>query len=124
MSIVHNSMRSLIFSLSSSFYLQLTSQNFNSASGIPCRQLLLSLFTANCECFLPTPFEKDEQKSITTGSRTCCYKINKLAFQAIGLLILFVRNWPCLKTEILTILYHLPSHPPVVIIGSIYTHDH
>jgi hypothetical protein len=33
------------------------------------------------------PLCKDEQKSITTGSRTCCYKIYVLAFQAIGLLI-------------------------------------
>jgi hypothetical protein len=76
-----------------------------------------------CECFLPTPFGKDEQKSITTGSRTCCYKIYKLAFQAIGLLILFVRNWQCLKTKILMFLYHLSSHPQVVIICSMYTHD-
>jgi hypothetical protein len=83
-----------------------------------------SYLLVDCECLLPTPFEKDEQKSITTGYRICCYKINKLAFQAIGLLILFVRNWQCLKTEILTFLYHLPSHPQVVIIGSIYTHDH
>jgi hypothetical protein len=35
---------------------------------------------------------KDEQKGITTGSRICCYKIYKLAFQAIGLLIfLFIK---------------------------------
>jgi hypothetical protein len=27
---------------------------------------------------------------LTTGSRTCCYKIYMLAFQAIGLLILFL----------------------------------
>jgi hypothetical protein len=33
------------------------------------------------------PLCKDEQKGITTGSRTCCYKIYVLAFQAIGLLI-------------------------------------
>jgi hypothetical protein len=79
---------------------------------------------ACCECFLSTLFEKDEQKSNTTGSRICCYKIKKLAFQAIGLLILFVRNWQYLKTEILTFFYHLPSHPQIVIIGSIYIHNH
>jgi hypothetical protein len=45
-----------------------------------------------CECFLPTPFGKDKQKMLTTGSRTCCYKIYMLTFQAIGLLIFVPYN--------------------------------
>jgi hypothetical protein len=42
---------------------------------------------------------------LTTGSRTCCYKIYKLAFQAIGLLILLVGDWQCLYATILTFYY-------------------
>jgi hypothetical protein len=42
---------------------------------------------APCECFFAHPCAKDAQKNITTGSRTCSYKIYMLAFQAVGLLI-------------------------------------
>jgi hypothetical protein len=55
-----------------------------------------------CECFLPTFFEKDKQNCSQRVLGLVAYEIHMFlnfeAFQAIGLLLLFIGDMPSLKS--------------------------